>query len=99
MTPLGMTGTFQEFVAGVQKPDSGEYYQTADELIAGYTVLTAEITEMLPKYFEALPKSRLEVVPKDSETAPAAYYMQGTADGLRPGKFTVNVSNLGTRPK
>ena len=36
---------------------------------------------------------------KNSQTAPAAYYMQGTADGARPGRFYVNVSNLPQRPK
>ena len=55
--------------------------------------------ERLPKYFEKQPAGALEIVAKDAAMAPAAYYMQGTADGKRPGRFYVNVSNLHQRPK
>jgi uncharacterized protein (DUF885 family) len=51
------------------------------------------------RFFEEFPASPLEVVAKDAVTAPAAYYMQGTADRARPGRFYVNVSNLVARPK
>lgn len=50
-------------------------------------------------YFEKLPVSKMEIVELNSPTSPAAFYMQGTVDMKRPGKFYVNVCNLGERPK
>ncbi len=63
--------------------------------------MNARITrqERLPSFFEHFPRSRLEIVALDKPQAPAAYYMQGTADGSRPGRFYANVSKLQTRPK
>jgi uncharacterized protein (DUF885 family) len=46
------------------------------------------------------PRSSLEIrpVPDDiAATAPGAYYILGAADGLRPGVFYVNTSNLSSR--
>ena len=54
--------------------------------------------DVLPQFFETFPAAPLEVVAKVSPTAPAAYYMCGTQDGSRPGRFYVNVCNLEGRP-
>lgn len=100
MDPLGHQGTFAEFVDTVCKdPAGGQYYQTPDALLSDYRALCDQISAVLPRYFEAIPAAELEIVEKNSQTAPAAYYMQGTADGARPGRFYVNVSNLPQRPK
>ena len=99
LAKLGFTGTFDEFVVQQRAPESGHYYADKDALLAGYRVIVDKIAETLPGYFARMPKSELEIVAKDSTTAPAAYYMQGTSDGKRPGRFYVNVSNLHQRPK
>ena len=99
MAPLGKAGgTFEEFVAWASDPASGHICSSADELISGYNALIDRIGERLPEYFETQPKAKLEVVPKDSATAPAAYYMQGTSDLERPGRFYVNIANLNELP-
>lgn len=99
MDQLGFKGDFALFVEGCHDPASGHYYGNKDELLAAYRDLCATITAELPTYFDRLPSAPLEIVAKDSETSPAAYYMQGTSDGSRPGRFYVNVSNLHQRPK
>jgi len=89
---------FETFVA-TSKEDSSQYYETKEALLEGYNVLCGEIRHKLPEYFESMPSSPLEIVEKDAETAPAAYYLAGTPDGRRPGRFYVNISNLKQRPK
>ena len=61
----------------------------------------ARIEAQLPKFFHpsSRPRAALDIVPKDSPTAPAAYYLAGTPDGARPGRFLVNVANVRERPK
>jgi uncharacterized protein (DUF885 family) len=40
-----------------------------------YRELCATIQKKLPKYFPKFPRAQLEIVAKNSPTAPAAYYM------------------------
>jgi uncharacterized protein (DUF885 family) len=96
---LGFTSSFDDFVTHCRAPESGQYFATKEELLDAYRALVTQIRARLPAYFERQPRAALEVVDKNAESAPAAYYMQGTADGKRPGKFYVNVSNLHQRPK
>eukprot|EP00756_Hemistasia_phaeocysticola_P049326 Hpha_TRINITY_DN23790_c0_g1::TRINITY_DN23790_c0_g1_i1::g.93132::m.93132 len=98
MAPLGFSGTFAEFVEGV-RADEAHVYSTQGELLDGYRALCAEIEGVLPAFFEKFPVSPLEIVSKNNESAPAAYYLAGTPDGKRPGRFYVNASNLNKRPK
>ena len=99
MDKLGFKGTFAKFVEGCQDASSGHYYSSSEELLDGYRTLCKTISGLLPAYFNRIPAAPLEIVAKDAETAPAAYYMQGTSDGARPGRFYVNVSNLHQRPR
>lgn len=99
LQPLGFKGSFSEFVASCHDPAQGHFFTDQNALLDGYRSLCADIQKVLPKYFDKFPNSPLEIVSKDMATAPAAYYMQGTADGARPGRFYVNVSNLNKRPK
>ena len=46
--------------------------------MTAYRELCRKISGVLPQYFDTIPSAPLEIVAKDSETAPAAYYMQGT---------------------
>ena len=77
----------------------GDKYGTVEELLQGYRELCVEISQVLPRFFAEFPSSSLEIVSKDAASAPAAYYLAGTPDGTRPGRFYVNVSNLPQRPK
>ena len=89
---------FQKFV-DTARGDQTQVFDTTEELLQGYRDLCSEISTVLPKYFSTIPKSPLDFVAKNASSAPAAYYMAGTPDGSRPGRFYVNVSNLSQRPK
>jgi len=93
---VGFKDSFSEFVVAL-KQDPTFFYETEDEIVHGYKKLIAKIEAKLPEYFDKIPKMPLEVVPKQSGCA--AFYMAGTADGKRPGRFHVNVTRLHTRPK
>jgi uncharacterized protein (DUF885 family) len=101
MDQLAFKGSFKQFVAHCHSPESGHYYTRSEDLLDDYRALCGRIQLQLPHYFETLPAAcaSLEIVEKNAPTAPAAYYMQGTADGSRPGRFYVNVSNLEQRPR
>ena len=101
--PLGLTGpsAAADFAALVEKQRATHFYDSADAVIEGYRDVCARIEAQLPKFFHpsSRPRATLDIVPKDSPTAPAAYYLAGTPDGARPGRFLVNVANVRERPK
>ena len=94
---LGFTGSLEEFVEKC-KSDETQYYKKEADILDGYRILCSHINSKLGQYFSHLPSAQVDIVPLNSPTAPAAYYMQGTADGSRPGRFYVNVSNIHQRP-
>jgi len=93
---LDFKGTLPEFASSL-KADPSNFYNSADELLAGYRTIVSDIEAVLPRYFSKLQKTRLDIVTK--EAGPAAYYYAGTADGSRPGRFYVNITRIETRPK
>ncbi|KAL1504724.1 hypothetical protein AB1Y20_008502 [Prymnesium parvum] len=99
--PLGFEGegaslAFREACAAPQ-----HYFSSADALLDAYRQLCARIEAELPRFFHAAsrPGAPLEVVSKESPSSPAAYYLAGTPDGSRPGRFYVNVAEFERRPK
>ncbi len=69
---------------------------SADQLMAAYKGYADAMKAKLPDLFGRLPKASMDVVPMPdfvARTAPPAYYDQGTADGKRPGRLTVNLYN------
>jgi uncharacterized protein (DUF885 family) len=98
LAPLGYgTGPddFKRFVDMARENE--EYYvKTPEELVDIYRRLCAEISELMPQYFADIPKTPLEITTKN--VGPAAYYLAGTPDGKRPGRFYVNVSHIEQRP-
>ena len=66
-----------------------------------YNRLLAEVNARMPEYFAVLPKQRLAVerVPATAEKGSAgAYYEPPALDGSRPGKFFVNLRDVGETP-
>lgn len=98
MDKLDFTGSFSAFVEQCQDPSSGQFYRESKHMLEGYQILNDRITSLLPAFFETLPASPLQLEELHAASAPAAFYMQGTVDLTRPGKFYVNVSNLEKRP-
>ena len=72
------------------------YVTTAEQLLDRYREICDRIAQIMPTYFADIPKSPLEITSK--EVGPAAYYLAGTPDGKRPGRFYVNISNIHERP-
>ena len=69
---------------------------SADALLQAYNGYELGMEAKLPTLFRHLPKAKLEVVTIPAyraKNAAAAYYEEGTADGSRPGKITVNTYN------
>jgi uncharacterized protein (DUF885 family) len=95
---MDFAATFAQFVQEC-RTNPTFYYNTEEELLEGYRTMCDTIRTILPNYFNTFPSSPLEIVAKNAETAPAAYYLAGTPDGSRPGRFYVNVSNISQRPK
>jgi len=98
MDCLGFKGTFHDFV-NAQKSDPRNFCGSSKALLAGYKVVLNRIKSLIPIFFDTFPNSELEIVEKSAPNAPCAYYITGTQDGSRPGRFYVNVSNLSERPK
>ena len=98
MDKLEFTGSFPDFVQHCQSPESGQYYSKPDHLMQGYDLINGRIASLLPALFERVPSAPLLLEQLHSASAPAAFYMQGTADMARPGKFYVNVTHLEKRP-
>lgn len=96
LTPLGYKpDEFEKFVEFV-RTDKQFYVSSSAELLSKYKEMCAKISKILPDYFNEIPTSPLDIVEKS--VGPAAYYLAGTADGSRPGKFSVNCSDIDQRP-
>ena len=96
LLPLGYKDNeFEKFVE-FAKTDGQFYVKSSEELLQHYNKLCSKISEKMPQFFNEIPKSPLEIISKD--VGPAAFYMGGTADGSRPGRFYVNCSDIEKRP-
>lgn len=101
MAEVGFEGDLQDFFEYVQVEDSF-YFDSSDEVIAGYDALRERVKAALPDYFDLFPKADFEIRPVEefrAQTAAGASYMPGTPDGSRPGVFYVNTFNLKAQPK
>ena len=73
---------------------------SAEALMNVYRGHEADMQAKLPQLFGKLPVEKLEVVAIPeyrAKAAAAAYYEQGTVDGARPGRITVNLYNATER--
>ena len=94
LVPLGFNN-FNDFVEHV-KTEPSFYKKNTEELLNVYRQITDEIYSVLPKYFNEIPRSPLEIVGRNN--GPSAFYLVGTADGKRPGRFYVNCSHVEKSP-
>jgi uncharacterized protein (DUF885 family) len=100
MTSTGFKGTFAEFLNDL-RTDPKFFYNTPEEMLAGYRDITKRIDPELPKLFGRLPRLPYGVKPMEagSESAPSALYSNGTAAAGRPGWMLINTFDLKARPK
>ena len=82
--------------------DSKFFFKTSEELMEHFKqILNIRINPKLESLFWSPPKLPLEVVemPTHMGDGPAAYYIAGTADGARAGKFFVNTKRFDSQPR
>jgi uncharacterized protein (DUF885 family) len=95
------TGSFQQFLEHL-RTDPKYYYQSPDELFAGYLSLCKRIDPQLTRLFRKLPRIPYGLEPIPQHMAPdttAAYYRPPSADGSRAGTYFVNLYRPEMRPK
>ena len=84
------------------RTDSRFYYETADELLAGYRDICKRADPELINLFRKLPRQPYGVVPIPSyieKSVTTAYYQPGSNEAGRAGFFFANTYDLTSRPK
>ena len=87
---------------GFLRTDPRFYYDTADELLAGYRDICKRADPELTKLFRKLPRQPYGVIPVPSyieKSVTTAYYQPGSNDAGRAGFFFANTYDLKSRPK
>jgi len=84
------------------RTDPQFYYNTAEELLAGYRDICKRADPELTKLFRNLPRQPYGVIPVPSyieKSVTTAYYQPGSNDAGRAGFFFANTYDLKSRPK
>jgi uncharacterized protein (DUF885 family) len=98
---VGFKGSFQEFLTFL-RTDPRFYYTRAEDLVAGYALISKRADGKLPEMFRELPRTPygIRVIPDyEAPAQTTAYYQPGAADGSRAGLYMINTYKLETRPK
>ncbi|MGE3182266.1 MAG: DUF885 family protein, partial [Phycisphaerae bacterium] len=84
------------------RTDPRFYYETEEELLAGYREICKQIDAWMPRLFGHLPRLPYGVIKIPDFMAPSqttAYYSQGDIRNAEPGYFYANTYALDQRPK
>lgn len=98
---LGFNGTYASFLHFLHS-DPSFFYEKAEDLLEGYRSIAHTIDQNLPLLFNRLPILPYVIVPvpaHSEQSQVAAYYMAGSLQNGRPGRFYVNTYDLKSRPK
>lgn len=98
---VGFKGDLKAFFASLSS-EPQYFYTDRQGLIDGYMVLKDKINQVLPQYFNVMPKADYVVKPVESfreQSAAGASYESPAVDGSRPGVFYINTYNLKAQPK
>ncbi|QDE30699.1 DUF885 domain-containing protein [Shewanella polaris] len=98
---VGFKGDLTEFFASLSS-EPQYFFTDKQDLIDGYMTIKAHIHQVLPKYFNVMPKADYIVKPVESfreKSAAGASYESPAVDGSRPGIFYINTYNLKAQPK
>ena len=95
MGPMGFAPERQADFAEFMRTEKRFYRSSPEELLQYYSGVLSRITALLPAFFSEQPKCPLEILARSD--GPSAFYLAGTADGKRPGRFYVNVSHVEQR--
>jgi uncharacterized protein (DUF885 family) len=84
------------------RTDPRFYYDTAEELLAGYREISKRIDPEMPRLFGTLPRNTYGVreIPRFAAvSSPTAYYYRGSLRAGLPGWFMANTHRLDQRPR
>jgi uncharacterized protein (DUF885 family) len=90
---VGFTGDLHDFFQSVKTDPKLMPFKNADEVLAAFKAIQSKIDPNLKKVFNNTPKTGFEIRRTEAfrEASASAEYMQGTADGSRPGVFYVPI--------
>ncbi|MEO8233978.1 MAG: DUF885 domain-containing protein [Flavobacterium sp.] len=90
---VGFKGTLKEFLNDVRDKKELKPFTKPEQVIANFESIYARIKPNVEKLFLAQPKTKFEIRRTEAfrEQTASAEYIQGTADGTRPGIFYVPI--------
>ncbi|GGQ16194.1 DUF885 domain-containing protein [Shewanella litoralis] len=98
---VGFKGDLTAFFASLSS-EPQYFFTDRQDLIDGYMTIKDQINEVLPQYFDVMPKADYIVKPVEAfreKSAAGASYESPAVDGSRPGIFYINTYNLKAQPK
>ncbi|MFV5684824.1 DUF885 domain-containing protein [Flavobacterium sp. GB2R13] len=95
-TQVGFKGTLLEFFEEVRNKKELKPFKKPEEVIANFQRIYTRIKPNVDKLFSLQPKTKFEIRRTEAfrEKTASAEYMQGTADGSRPGIFYVPIPDV-----
>lgn len=95
-TQVGFTGSIADFFDFVRNKKELMPFQKPEEVIANFEAIHKKIEPNVNKLFSLQPKTAFEVrrVEAFREATSSAEYVQGAADGSRPGIFYVPIPDV-----
>ncbi|WP_413999979.1 DUF885 domain-containing protein [Flavobacterium sp. W1B] len=95
-TQVGFKGTLLEFFDEVRNRKELKPFKKPEEVIANFQRIYTIIKPNVDKLFSLQPKTKFEIRRTEAfrEKTASAEYMQGTADGSRPGIFYVPIPDV-----
>jgi uncharacterized protein (DUF885 family) len=92
-TQVGFKGSLLAFFENVKKDPKLMPFKTSNEVLDAFRKIQAKIEPNLDKMFALRPKTKFEIRQTEAfrEATASAEYLQGTADGSRPGVFYVPI--------
>ena len=99
MQQLGQEVSLKQFIENLRE-DKSNFFRSKEELLAaGKEIVFDKIYPRLTQLFTAVPRTKLEVNETPSAEYPAAFYLAGTEDGSRPGKYSLNTFKFSSQPR
>ena len=95
-TQVGFKGTLLAFFEEVRNKKELKPFKKPEEVIANFQRIYARIKPNVNQLFSLQPKTKFEIRRTEAfrEKTSSAEYMQGTADGSRPGIFYVPIPDV-----
>jgi uncharacterized protein (DUF885 family) len=90
---VGYTGSLKEFMNEVRTSPKLKPFTTPEQVLANFDRIYLKIKPNVDRLFSVQPKTKFEIRRTEAfrENSASAEYVQGTADGTRPGIFYVPI--------